>query len=92
MLTVGDTRGVVTGRHIAISALALVPVSLAPSLIGLSGTTYFLGALLLSGAYAAVSVWAARGLSAMRARWLFLGSVIYLPALLVVMLVDRLPV
>jgi len=92
MLTVGDTTGVVTGRHIAISALALVPVSLAPSIIGISGATYFLGAFLLSAAYAAVSVWAAQRLSAMRARWLFLASVIYLPALLVVMLVDRLPV
>jgi heme o synthase len=92
MLTMGDTKGVVTGRHIGISALALVPVSLSPVILGLSGTTYFLGAFLLSGAYAAVSVWAAQGLSSMRARWLFLASVIYLPALLAVMLVDRLPV
>jgi heme o synthase len=92
MLTMGDTNGVVTGRHIGISALALVPVSLSPVILGLSGTTYFLGAFLLSGAYAAVSVWAAQGLSSMRARWLFLASVIYLPALLAVMLVDRLPV
>ena len=92
MLTMGDTHGVVTGRHIGISALALVPVSLSPVILGLSGTTYFLGAFLLSGAYAAVSVWAAQGLSSMRARWLFLASVIYLPALLAVMLVDRLPV
>jgi heme o synthase len=92
MLTVGDTHGIVTGRHIAISALALVPVSLAPSILGLSGTTYFLGALLLSGAYAGVSVWAAHRLTSLRARWLFLASVIYLPALLAVMLLDRLPV
>ncbi len=92
MLTVGDTRGVVTGRHIAFSALALVPVSLGPSIIGISGTTYFFGALLLSAAYAGVSVWAAERLGSVRARWLFLASVIYLPALLAVMLVDRLPV
>ena len=92
MLTVGDTRGVVTGRHIAFSALALVPVSLVPCIIGISGTTYFFGALPLSAAYAAVSLWAAARLSSMRARWLFLASVIYLPALLAVMLVDRLPV
>jgi heme o synthase len=92
MLTVGDTQGIVTGRHIALSAGALVPVSLAPSLLGLSGPTYFLGALLLSGAYAGVSIWAARRLSSSRAKWLFLASVIYLPALLAVMLLDRLPV
>lgn len=92
MLTVGDTRGVVTGRHIVLSALALVPVSLAPTLIGISGSMYFLGAFILSGAYAAVSVWAAKRLTSTRARWLFLASVIYLPALLAVMLFDRLPV
>ena len=92
MLTAGDTNGVVTGRHIAISAVALVPVSLAPSILGISGVTYFFGALILSAAYAGVSVWAARALSSLRARWLFLASVIYLPALLAVMLFDRLPV
>ena len=91
MLTVGESAGSVTGRHIAISALALVPVSLAPSLLGLSGTVYFAGALLLSGAYAAVSVWAAWNLTVARARRLFLTSVIYLPAILAVMLLDRLP-
>jgi protoheme IX farnesyltransferase len=92
MLTVGDAQGIVTGRHIALSAMALVPVSLVPSLIGISGATYFLGALLLSVAYAGVSFWAARRISSSRAKWLFLSSVIYLPALLAVMLLDRLPV
>jgi len=91
MLTVDDPSGTVTGRHIALTALALVPVSLCPTLLGLSGVVYFSGALALSGAYAAISVWAASRMTAARARLLFLASVVYLPAILAVMLADRLP-
>jgi protoheme IX farnesyltransferase len=91
MLTVHDTDGVVTGRHIALGALALVPVSLAPTLAGMAGRTYFFGALLLGAAFALLSLYMAHRPDQRRARWLFLGSVLYLPALLAVMMVDKLP-
>jgi len=91
MLTVHDTDGVLTGRHIALGALALLPVSLAPTLLGMTGSTYFFGALALGIAFAALSLYMARRPTVRRAKWLFLGSVLYLPALLAVMMVDKLP-
>ena len=91
MITVNDPEGRSTGRHVALGALALVPVSLAPTLVGMTGAVYFIGAMVLSLAYCAVSLWMAFRPSATRARWLFLTSIIYLPALLATMMVDRLP-
>jgi protoheme IX farnesyltransferase len=91
MLPVVDPSGASTGRHIALSALALVPVSLTPTLLGLTGSVYFFGALALTLALAAQGLWMARRPTDARARRLFLGSIIYLPALLVVMMIDKLP-
>ena len=91
MLTVDDHDGRITGRHITLGALALIPVSLAPTLLGMTGAVYFTGALALGLAFGAVSLWMAYRPSTVRARWLFLASIIYLPALLATMMVDRLP-
>jgi protoheme IX farnesyltransferase len=91
MLPVDDPSGASTGRHIALSALALVPVCLMPTLTGLAGPVYFFGALALTGGYVALSLLMARRPSDAAARALFLGSIIYLPALLAVMMVDKLP-
>jgi protoheme IX farnesyltransferase len=91
MLTVSDTDGVLTGRHITLGALALLPVSLAPTLLGLTGDTYFFGALILGISFAGLSLYMARRPTVRRAKRLFLGSVLYLPALLAVMMVDKLP-
>ena len=67
------------------------PVSLTPTLLGLTGSVYFFGALLLTLALTAQSLWMARRPADTRARALFLGSIVYLPALLVVMMIDKLP-
>ncbi len=91
MLSVEDPEGRSTGRHIVLSALALVPVSLAPTLLGMTGAAYFFGALGLTLAFAGLGLWTALRPVDARARWLFLGSIVYLPALLAVMMVDRLP-
>ncbi len=91
MITVNDPQGRSTGRHVALGALALVPVSLTPTLVGTTGAVYFIGAMVLSLAYCGVALWMASRPSATRARWLFLTSIIYLPALLATMMVDRLP-
>ena len=47
MLPVIDPEGRSTGRQIVSNCLALLPVSLLPSLLGISGAAYFFGALLL---------------------------------------------
>lgn len=91
MLPVVDPSGESTGRHVALSALALLPVSLMPTLVGLTGVPYFLGALGLGLLYGGFSMWMALKPNAVKARWVFLVSIVYLPALLAVMLLDKHP-
>ncbi|MBI3724975.1 protoheme IX farnesyltransferase [bacterium] len=78
-----------TGRQSTNYCLALVPVSLAPALVGLAGTSYFLGALYLGLAFTGVAVAFALKESRENARRLLLASVVYLPALLGLMWIDR---
>jgi protoheme IX farnesyltransferase len=85
MLSGVDPDGRVTFRQAVLYAVALVPVSMAPSLATVTGPLYFAGALVLGAWLVWRSVAAARAPSAPNARRLFLASVIYLPALLVLM-------
>jgi protoheme IX farnesyltransferase len=89
MLSVGDADGRTTFRQAALHAAALVPVSLAPAVVGMGGPLYFIGAALLSGGYLWASVAAARRPSRDGARRLFSASLIYLPSVLVLMIADR---
>ncbi len=90
VFTVGDAGGARTGRQMVLWAAALVPVSLLPALLGLAGLTYLFGALLLGLALLAVSLGFLRRHSGAAARRLLLASVVYLPAVLVILVVDRL--
>jgi protoheme IX farnesyltransferase len=90
VFTVGDAGGARTGRQMVLWAAALVPVSLLPALLGLAGLTYLFGALLLGLALLAVSLGFLRRHSGTAARRLLLASVVYLPAVLVILVVDRL--
>ena len=69
--------------------MALLPVSLAPSLVHLTGGLYFYGALLLGIAYLVAGIHAARERSNAAALQLLRVSVIYLPALLALMTFDK---
>ncbi len=88
MLPVVDPGGRSTGRQTILYASTLVPVSLLPVTLGLGGATYFLGALALGLLFLAVSVAFSLSFSRLAARRLLLASVVYLPALLAVMIVD----
>jgi protoheme IX farnesyltransferase len=90
LLTVDDVSGVRTVRHILGFTIALVAVSAAPALIGLTGTLYLAGATALGAAFYLLARSFARERSEQRALRLFLGSVVYLPLLLLLMVVDRL--
>ncbi len=90
MLPVVDPDGRSTGRQAILYATALLPVSLLPALLGLVGTTYFMGALALGLLFLACSVAFSVSFSRLAARRLLLASVIYLPVLLVVMVIDSL--
>jgi protoheme IX farnesyltransferase len=90
MLSVHDPDGRTTFRQAALHAAALVPISLAPAVVGMGGPLYFAGAALLSGGYLWASVAAAQRTSHDAARRLFSASLIYLPSVLALMIVDRL--
>lgn len=89
MLPVIDPAGDRTARQVVLYGAALVPVSLAPAALGLLGPAYFAGSLALGLAYLGFGVAFARSRSTSGARRLMLASILYLPAVLLVMLVDR---
>jgi protoheme IX farnesyltransferase len=89
MLPVLEPDGRSTGRQSVIYAAALVPVSLAPTLMGMTGHVYFAGALALGLAFLWLTVRFARTRAMRDARQLFFGSVTYLPVLWILMIADR---
>lgn len=89
MLPVVEPDGRRTGRQAVSHTLALLPVSLCPSLVGLTGPIYFLGALLLGLVFIGSAVQFSRDLTVSRARHLFFVSILYLPLLLGLMVLDK---
>ncbi len=90
MLSENDETGAVTGRQAFIYALALLAVSLLPSVFFAYSALYFYGALLLGAGFASVAAnFAVSGGSVPAARWLFLASIAYLPFLLALMVLAR---
>jgi len=89
MLPVVQPSGESTARQIVLYSLALIPVSLIPSLLGMSGNFYFFGALALGLWYLYSGVRVAFDRTILRARSVLLVSVIYLPLIYGLMLFDR---
>ena len=89
MLPVIEPDGRSTGRQAVIYAVSLLPVSLAPTLVGMTGTAYFAGAMALTLVFVALAVRFGLSRSIADARRLFFGSIIYLPALWMLMIADR---
>jgi protoheme IX farnesyltransferase len=90
MLPVIEPDGRSTARQAVIYAVALLPLSLAPTLVGMTGTLYFAGALVLTLLFVALAFrfWMTRTIP--DARRLFLGSIAYLPLVWILMIADRL--
>jgi len=89
MLPVVEPDGRVTGQQIIVYSLMLVPVSLLPTVLGISGKIYLVAAGVLGLLFLAVSVRAALSKSNQHARQLLLASVLYLPLLFGVMVLNR---
>jgi protoheme IX farnesyltransferase len=89
MLPVLEPDGRSTGRQAVYYCAALLPVSLAPTLVGLTTTAYFAAALVLGLLFLALTLKFARTRAVPDARRLFFGSIIYLPLLWTVMIVFR---
>jgi len=90
MLPLVDPEGHRTGRQAVSHTLGLLPVSLCPFLFKLTGPVYLVGALLLGAAFLWFAIQFARHLTIPRARQLFFASILYLPLLLAVMVLDKL--
>lgn len=89
MLSVLDHDGSQTGRQMVLYSLALLPVSLVPTLLGLTGRAYLVGAAVLGAVLVVYALNFALAVSRAAARRVMLYSVVYLPAVLVVMVLDR---
>jgi protoheme IX farnesyltransferase len=89
LLPVIDGEGRATERQIVSGCVALLAVSLLPTLIGLAGGLYFGGALMLGAAFVALGAQQALAPSTLRARRVLLASLLYLPALLALLAFDK---
>jgi protoheme IX farnesyltransferase len=78
-----------TNRRTVLFALALIPVSLIPSLIGMTSSVYAVGAAGLGAWYLVSALRAVAGNTQAQARQILLTSVAYLPLLYLLMLADR---
>jgi protoheme IX farnesyltransferase len=89
MLSAVDPDGRRTSRQIVNYAAMLLPVSLLPSAIGLTGPLYFSGAFLLGAAFLLVGLMTLTRPDDTWSRRLFFTSVIYLPFLLLLMVIGK---
>jgi protoheme IX farnesyltransferase len=97
MLPVVDPDGRSTSWRILAYSLVLIPVSVLPTVIGMSGRFYLWGAVFLGLAYLYVGIRLTRlglpvtaPISKLRARQLLQASVLYLPLLFTLMMTNSL--
>jgi protoheme IX farnesyltransferase len=89
MLPNVDPDGSRTALQSVSHTLGLLPISLCPFLFHLTGPIYLAGALVLGAGYLWCAVQFARELNLARAKQLFFASIVYLPLLLVMMVLDK---
>jgi protoheme IX farnesyltransferase len=89
MLPVIEPDGASTARRVVLCSLLLVPISLLPVLLGMTGLVYAAAAVAAGLGFSYFSVRLGRQRSLPCAHAVLLASVVYLPALLAVMVLDR---
>jgi protoheme IX farnesyltransferase len=89
VLPVVDAGGSSTERQIVSGCFGLLAVSLLPTLVGLAGPVYFVGAFLLGAAFALLGMRQALGPSPLAARRVLFASLLYLPAILTLLALDK---
>jgi heme o synthase len=89
VLPVVDGDGTSTERQIVTACLGLLAVSLLPTLVGLAGPIYFLGALSLGLGFAVLGVLQALEPTEKTARRVLLASLLYLPMILALLALDK---
>jgi protoheme IX farnesyltransferase len=89
MLPTLETDGRITARQIVMFSILMVPVSLAPFFIGMSGIYYLVGASVLGVWFLWTSIQAARYKTIESSRKLLLVSVLYLPIIFALMVFNH---
>jgi heme o synthase len=89
MLPVVEPEGRITSQQIVLYTLMLLPVSLMPTLVHLAGWLYFSGAIVLGLGFLYFSIRAATLRTTWQARRLLLASVLYLPLLFALMVLNH---
>ena len=89
LLTVLDPSGEASSRQILVYCIALIPAVFMPTLVGVLGGIYFVGALLLTLGFLWLAVRLFLERTNPNARRLFFGSLIYLSVLVGLMILDR---
>jgi protoheme IX farnesyltransferase len=89
MLPIIDPDGSKTAAQAVCHSIGIIPVSLFPALLGVAGVVYFFGALALGLAFLFFAIQFSRRLTAERARQLFIASIVYLPLLLGLLVIDK---
>lgn len=89
MLPVVEPEGRITAQQIVIFTIMLLPISVAPFFIGLTGWVYLVGASLLGLWFLYTSIEMARAKTVKKARKLLLVSVLYLPLIFALMVFNH---
>ena len=90
MLPRRDPEGSATVRQILAYTLALVPVSLIPAFLGHAGVAYLVGAAIFGLAFLCYGARLARSRTNALARQLLLASIVYLPLVFGLLMIDKL--
>ena len=91
LLPLLEPDSVMTARQMVSYGLALLPASLFPAFLGLTGAGYMYGALILGVLFLGMALRAAWLRSAQSARHLFHASLVYLPLVLVLLAWNKSP-
>lgn len=89
MLPQVDPDGSRTAQQAVSHTLGLLPISVCPFLFHLAGPVYLAGAILLGAAYLWYAIQFAKRLDTPSAKKLFLASILYLPLILILLVVDK---
>ncbi|MGH9666584.1 MAG: protoheme IX farnesyltransferase, partial [Bryobacteraceae bacterium] len=89
MLPVVEPDGESTARQILLYSLALIPISLAPKFLSMTGNIYLVGASVAGLFFLYYSVRVMFDRTRIQARRVLLASVVYLPVLYGLMLFDK---
>jgi protoheme IX farnesyltransferase len=89
MLPVVEPDGKSTARRIMLYSMALIPISIMPKFFAMAGNFYLYGAIALGLAFLYYGLKIRADRTRQQARQVLLASVVYLPVLFSLMLLDR---